>query len=1147
MKKGLLLFGAAFMAVGASAQIFETEVTSQKWDFQAEYNALAHLKLDRQNVSGFTVVYKAGQNDRNTNKFKAYADTLVQVLPKTPYVFGEDTLKVSQVFVSSNSQQTLTVGGLKAADSDFFLGIDSLKAGDKIVVEYSNPSDKAVTYATGLTADTLNLVTRDAAGTDTLLAARQLTNTTAWHNATDTIPLSSTAIASGDTLYVQTVGTPGKLNYIAMYVPQNSLIEKVTIVRGDESLVFDYKGEAAKNASFSFKETLTAPVNFLGNLGEGKENRNNFGRKSYKDSTAVTLPIHSKVFNNKASFSADGLASQNNQIVTISELQEGQQVIVKYTGDTLVYSTGTNVAKDMVILSKGDTLVSGVSKVASGDTMLVASLNPDSLKNYIGQEYGYISFNPKSNNPFQSFEILTTEVVELEPLYTLGKEDLTAGYVSPDALGEFVRVANGQTFNAKIGITKAGAAQWNSFAVFGAEGAGLVGVTELPEFFAIRPDNWDNINSPEDGVPTGTTTLIRSTFEPSKADYTTEEYWADYAKALDYSVVDLKVVRKGDSARVVETITPTSGFAAWDYEMLYVGGENGLQEYGDLYIGLTANGSYLKVYEQSVTGDEIEKPIAGVDKYVAVKGDGTLADEFLAVVDESGNATNIDKAGNSVVEFGTENVKGRAVGSAVITSVVEDAEGSLINWDPDKQALRDDKKYSADTYNAASWTVKNEAPGSIETGTINVVKGTGNPSLNVYAEVFEGDNGEVNRAGYEAWAITKDANGNLTIPETAPVGGLYYEFETLEDGLLSIGVWVNKGNRQTIVYDKTDSTVVSYNKEGYVNGVNYNVTEGEDTKSYAYLLDNDSINAIHAAAFADKVDDQFVIAGGNQAFKGNLIINAQKAHTYMVLVVNTQIGFSGYTFTAGQENWIEIEELTIAEPEDTTAEDTTVVEPVEPISSLEGDIIAWNSTDVGDAATIASKYSAGDATLNVVAGSKAAIDANTAWFGTCAEDSIKLSYRLKPGAKTSDANSYTLTVPADGAVYVYVRSASSGATDRNLVLTQDGTALVDHIVLESDTVNVGGQKLYLPVAVNVKAGEIKIEAPTGALNFYGIRYVKGGEVAETVEPAEPAEAIVYVKADSKVGGEVYNLAGQIVKGSLKPGLYIKNGKLFIVK
>lgn len=48
----------------------------------------------------------------------------------------------------------------------------------------------------------------------------------------------------------------------------------------------------------------------------------------------------------------------------------------------------------------------------------------------------------------------------------------------------------------------------------------------------------------------------------------------------------------------------------------------------------------------------------------------------------------------------------------------------------------------------------------------------------------------------------------------------------------------------------------------------------------------------------------------------------------------------------------------------------------------------------------------------------------------------------------------TLTVPSDGTLKVYVRTGSSSATDRNVVLTQNGTELVNKILLESEAVSV---------------------------------------------------------------------------------------------
>ena len=145
---------------------------------------------------------------------------------------------------------------------------------------------------------------------------------------------------------------------------------------------------------------------------------------------------------------------------------------------------------------------------------------------------------------------------------------------------------------------------------------------------------------------------------------------------------------------------------------------------------------------------------------------------------------------------------------------------------------------------------------------------------------------------------------------------------------------------------------------------------------------------------------------------------------------------------------------------------------------------------------------------------------------------------MKTGGKSSSKNSLTLTIPSDGTLNVYVRTGSNSATDRNLVLTQDGTELYNKVVQESDAITVTmGEKdnnVYPVISVEVKAGELAVGYPTGSLNFYGFEFIAGtsGVNAVTVE-----------KAKNNIR---YNLAGQRVDESYK-GVVIMNGKKFVVK
>jgi hypothetical protein len=192
----------------------------------------------------------------------------------------------------------------------------------------------------------------------------------------------------------------------------------------------------------------------------------------------------------------------------------------------------------------------------------------------------------------------------------------------------------------------------------------------------------------------------------------------------------------------------------------------------------------------------------------------------------------------------------------------------------------------------------------------------------------------------------------------------------------------------------------------------------------------------------------------------------------------------------------------------------------------------------GDTAGDGAVFSKGDFKLTQVdTDGKTAIDGNNVYFGT-ADNYQKFTHRLKTGGKSGSKNSLTLTIPSDGTLNVYVRTGSNTATDRNLVLTQDGTELYNQVVQEADAITVtmgeNDNKVYPVITVNVKAGEVAVGYPTGSLNFYGFEFIAG---------ASGVNAVIVEKAKNNIR---YNLAGQRVDESYK-GVVIMNGKKFVVK
>lgn len=171
---------------------------------------------------------------------------------------------------------------------------------------------------------------------------------------------------------------------------------------------------------------------------------------------------------------------------------------------------------------------------------------------------------------------------------------------------------------------------------------------------------------------------------------------------------------------------------------------------------------------------------------------------------------------------------------------------------------------------------------------------------------------------------------------------------------------------------------------------------------------------------------------------------------------------------------------------------------------------------------------------------KLQVDENSCLFGT-AEEYDQYSYRLKTNGKSSSNNKLTLSVPKAGTLTIAVRSASSSATDRNVVLTQDGTELFNQFLKDADAVEItiegeeNPKKVFPYISMEVAAGTIDITYPENGINFYAF-------ILETSSPT----GIESVKAVENENAPMYNLAGQQVDKNFK-GVVIQNGKKFINK
>ncbi len=187
-----------------------------------------------------------------------------------------------------------------------------------------------------------------------------------------------------------------------------------------------------------------------------------------------------------------------------------------------------------------------------------------------------------------------------------------------------------------------------------------------------------------------------------------------------------------------------------------------------------------------------------------------------------------------------------------------------------------------------------------------------------------------------------------------------------------------------------------------------------------------------------------------------------------------------------------------------------------------------------DKGAVPGSFTKGDLVLTVTdTDGKLAVDANSAYFGT-SESYVSFDYRLKTGGKSSSKNNLTLTLPTDGTLKVYARTGSNSATDRNIVLTQNETELVNKILLESEagkaTIGEVEKNVYPVISVESKKGDVAITYPIGSINFYAFELVNAAGVSTILTP----------KAD----GKTFNLAGVQVSENAK-GLKIKNGKKFV--
>ena len=296
--------------------------------------------------------------------------------------------------------------------------------------------------------------------------------------------------------------------------------------------------------------------------------------------------------------------------------------------------------------------------------------------------------------------------------------------------------------------------------------------------------------------------------------------------------------------------------------------------------------------------------IEAQEKYVAIErnaetGAYTLSEEFKAVLplNEDGTygdvATNKDERG-SVVVMKTASVTVEAVGGstpAEVPDVAGDNTATHFDINPDG---------TVNSWNDIKWQQKSQ-------GDINWawIQGTGNPAAKIEAEAIMTDdvpatyvdeNG-VEHTKYRPVYTFYNPDGSLGVPEM----GLYYKVTATKNGSIKIGVWVNKGNRNTYVVDAATALPVAYKAMGYINGQNETYLQGDGTEaSRKKYLTAEEIESIHKAAKVNAETGEdiapYVIGAGNQSFFGHITFKMEAGKTYYVFCENTQLGFNGWIF-----------------------------------------------------------------------------------------------------------------------------------------------------------------------------------------------------------------------------------------------------------
>ncbi|MCD8290926.1 MAG: hypothetical protein LUC91_05430 [Prevotella sp.] len=273
---------------------------------------------------------------------------------------------------------------------------------------------------------------------------------------------------------------------------------------------------------------------------------------------------------------------------------------------------------------------------------------------------------------------------------------------------------------------------------------------------------------------------------------------------------------------------------------------------------------------------------------VALMAVGANAQESWSVVDENGTLNAIydevfDASEMAVVSFSTANVTGTQTSGPVSGYT----DGSDLPLQP--------------TYDNGWQGLKTQdlsPDGSV--APFYYIQGKGNPvnlDLVDWEEIVtDGEGTGTYRANWDASYYSPDGTNGL------PTNGTYITLTPSVAGTMTVAVWINKGNREVYVTKASDAVALSEAKgelsvAGYINGTTWNEDEDADCPAgfNGYLKYQESISTLD-----EDGNDTYIVGEGNQTAFVYITFAAEAGETYYIFNKSTQIGFSGYTFTADE-------------------------------------------------------------------------------------------------------------------------------------------------------------------------------------------------------------------------------------------------------